>query len=153
MVGTGNRLHALVTSGAIGLRYQARDDYDLRLDLKTLLLQATAHFLLQGAHLVQNVDHLPAGVRATQHVRLAEPAVRRKNRHGKYHRNARQESLQIVRGRRLQDIEQQLHGFAHPPHVPAPAMFKTQATQLGADAIPVRIGILATEVLISGTQR
>ncbi len=56
-------------------------------DVQALCVQPPAHLLLEGAHLIEDVDHLAAGVRPAQHAVLAEPAVGREDADGEDHGN------------------------------------------------------------------
>ncbi len=130
VAGAGDGLQALVAGGALGLRDQAAQNDHPGFQIDALFSQALVHFPFQRTHLVQDVDHLAAGVGAAQHVRLPEPAVRRQDGDGEDHRHPAQELLQRLRRGCLQDVQQQSHAVANAAHVVAPAGLETQRTQV-----------------------
>ena len=102
----GDLLETLV-AGRPGVRDEAGDDDDLRLDV-TPCPRAVAHLPLERADLVEDVDDLAAGVGQAEHVRLAEPAVGREDEERRDHGIARG-TPRAGRGGRLEEVDQEAH--------------------------------------------
>ncbi len=152
MVRTLDLFQRHVAGGAVRLGNQAGHDNDLGVDLHALDRHAVAHLALQRAYLIEDVDHLPAGVGTPQHIVLTEVAMRRQNQQTRDHRNAREKSFQCVGRRCLQDIDQQAHGLAHPCRRGTPARLEAQPAECGRQIGPRRIGVARFELLQSLAQ-
>ena len=106
MLGAGNMFYSLIAAGTLGFRDQAGDNDHLRIDIQALLAQSFPHLPFQGTHLVEYVNHLATGIRPAQDIRLTKPAMRRKNRQRKYHRDTTEKTLQVIRRGGFQNIQQ-----------------------------------------------
>ena len=141
MVGALDLLQRLVAGGAVGVGNQPGDHDDLRIDLHPLGRHAVVHLVFQRTHLVEDVDHLAAGIGASQHVVLAEVAVRRQDQQARNHRNAREKGLQHGGRRRLQNVDQHPHGLACACCRGAPAGLEAQPAEHCRQRGPRRLGV------------
>ena len=75
IVATADFFQALIAGGSWGLGNQAGRNEDFRLHIDALHGQTVAHFGFEGANLVEDVNDLPSGVRASQDIGLAKKTV------------------------------------------------------------------------------
>ena len=152
VLGTGDGLEALVAGGTARLGDQARHHQDPRCDVQPLLMDPSAHLLLQRPDLIQDVDHLPAGVGQAQDVGLTEKPMGRNDGQPEDHGDARKKLLQGDGIRGLQDVGQQLHGAADARHRPPPAGHETERLEGSGNRIPLGIGGLPRKILLRPAQ-
>ena len=149
----GDRFEALIARGAVGLGNEARQHHDSRRDVEALIAHPLEHLALERTDLIQDVDDLPAGVGAAEHLPLPEVPVGRKDRDRKDHRDAREERFERVVRRRLEQVEEQAHRLAHALSVGAPPGLETQLAQLRSDRGPIARRIDAAQVPVGQAQR
>ncbi len=61
-VGSRHRFQSLIAARVLRLGDESRDYENLRFDVHSLLFESVSHFALERAYLVEDVNHLTAGV-------------------------------------------------------------------------------------------
>mmetsp|Transcript_5764 Transcript_5764/g.17595 ORF Transcript_5764/g.17595 Transcript_5764/m.17595 type:complete len:276 (+) Transcript_5764:1585-2412(+) len=153
-VAARHRLPALVARRAARLRDEPRHDDDADVaGLTAGRLHAPLHLLLQRTHRVQQVHHLAARVRQTEHVRLAEKTVRAEYNDVGHVWDACQEALQHVGIGRLHDVLQHADHLPDAAHVATPPTPKPQLRHLRRDIRQRRRVVKLAEHALRARQR